>query len=181
MGTHESTFTPGVSWCYERDGYAKTRTTTGRHGVATRSRHRVVLSWPEVSAGGLSRARETRQRLFPAVHRHPGSAHQYTRATVSLALNSPAWGKIRMYTQFHTQQSLPINRANRVTGTGPQRDFPRGPIDSPVTCQRNATNPLRHALVLTILVNLANRRIHPRGPTRSGRPTRDRVSLRANA
>lgn len=67
MGAHESTFTPGTFCCYERGGCTRTRTrtTTGRHGVATRSRHRVVLSWPEVSAGGLSRARENETAAFP--------------------------------------------------------------------------------------------------------------------
>lgn len=65
MGAHGGTFTRGASCRYccrcscccrrrrRRCSYSRTRTTAGRHGVATRSRHRVVLSRAPKSAGGL--------------------------------------------------------------------------------------------------------------------------------
>lgn len=188
MGAHENTFTPRASWCYERDGYARTRTTTGRHGVATRSWHRVVLSWPKVSAGGLSRARETSETAaaFPCrVHRHPGSPHQYTLATVSLAVHtqlSAAWGKIRMCTRSSTHSSHYRSTERTVLRA-------RG---------RNAT----FLAARSIHLSLVNDTVRIRCATHSyqrcsstertneftcaaqrkaARPTRERVSLRANA
>lgn len=65
MGAHGGTFTRGASCRYccrcscccrrrrRRCSYSRTRTTAGRHGVATRSRHRVVFSRAPKSAGGL--------------------------------------------------------------------------------------------------------------------------------
>lgn len=84
----------------------------------------------------VSRARKRDSGCSLAVDRQPGiGTPMYTSLPWSLAPNGTR-GEKSECTRSSTHSSH--QRRNRVTGTGPQRDFPRGPIDSPVTCQRNA-------------------------------------------
>lgn len=170
----------------------------------TRSRHRVVLSWPEVSAGGLSVARAKRDGglLFPVwlpyTHRHPGRIGapiytSYYRACPSALGTRHAWGKIRILLRVHvvgsTHSSHYRSTARERTALrahgGRNATFLAGPrsIHLSLVNETLARDTLRHAHVLPTIP--VNRTVPTNSTARTGRgcrPTsRERVSLRANA